>query len=155
MTLDGYRPLQARLEAIGSTRDLMQQMGLRTVRGAKLNVRRKTGNTGRTIRLTRVTDDSATVTAGGAGVYLERGTRPHIIRARGKALRWPAHGTPTTLGGRARTGAVRRLGNAAFRFATFVRHPGTKPQPFLIPAAKEAAAEVGITQIVETWNQAA
>lgn len=154
--IEGYNPLQARLKAIGDTRGQARQLGLITVREAKLHVARKTGTTGRTIRMTRVTEDSATVEVGGAGAFLERGTKPHIIRARnGKALRWPAKGTAVTLGGRARTGAVRKLGNAAFAFARFVRHPGTKAQPFLIPAARKAIETVGIGQIIERWNKAA
>ncbi len=154
--IEGLRPLQARLTAIGETKDIARQLGLGTVRYAKQDVARKTGTTGRSIRLTRVTDDSATVSVGGAGVYLELGTRPHIIRPRNrKALRWPAQGVATTLGGRVRSGAARKLGNAAYAFAKVVHHPGTKKQPFLIPAAKKAASDLGIASVVETWNKAA
>lgn len=154
--IEGLHPLQARLAAIGDTKGQARELGLRTVAYAKHDVARKTGTTGRTIRLARVTEDSALVEVGGAGAYLERGTRAHIIRPKnGKALRWPAKGTPVTLGGRARTGAVRKLGKGAFAFATFVHHPGTKAQPFLIPAAKRAIREVGIGTITERWNAAA
>lgn len=152
--IEGFRPLQARLNAVGQTHVVMQQLGLETVRGAKLTVARKTGTTARTIRLTRVTDDSARVEVGGAGVFLEVGTRPHIIRPRnGKTLRFPSKGTPVTLSGRVRSGSAAKRG--AFAFARFVRHPGTKAQPFLIPAAKAAAAKLGINHVVETWNKAA
>lgn len=154
--IEGMRPLQARLRAIGDTKGLARQLGLETVAEAKHRVARKTGTTGRTIRLARVTDDSATVEVGGAGVYLELGTKPHVIRPRkGKALRWPAKGTGVTLGGRARLGAVRRLGSAAYAFAKVVHHPGTKAKPFLLPAAKAAIAKVGIGSVVERWNKAA
>lgn len=154
--IEGYRPLQARLTAIGDTRGQARQLGLITVREAKLHVARKTGTTGRTIRLTRVTEDTATVEVGGAGAYLEHGTKAHIIRPKnGKVLRWPAKGTPKTLGGRARTGAVRKLGRGAFAFASFVRHPGTKAQPFLIPAARKAIETVGVGYLIEKWNKAA
>lgn len=176
MTIEGYRPLQARLDAIGSTKELMRRVGLETVRGAKLKVARKTGTTGRTIRLTRVTDDSATVTVGGAGAFLERGTKPHIIRARnGKALFFPSQRALVerlgvgqsrkrkfvenrltfTKGGNLSAGSKRRFGNAAYVHAAVVHHPGTKPQPFLIPAAKEAAEAAGIIDVVERWNEAA
>ncbi len=152
--IEGYRPLQARLSAIGDTRLQMRDIGLLTVRYAKLDVRRKTGTTGRTIRLASVTEDSATVTVGGAGAFLERGTKPHIIRARnGKALRWPARGTKTTLSGRATAAAARKPG--AFAFARSVHHPGTKAYPFLVPAAKRALSEAGIEHIVDEWNDAA
>lgn len=154
--IDGYRPLQARLEAIGSTRDLMRQLGLETVRGAKLTVAHKTRTTSRTIRLASFDDDSARVTVGGAGAFLEFGTKAHDIRPRnGKALRFAAKGVSTTLGGRVRTGALRKLGNAAYVFARVVRHPGTKPQPFLIPAARKALDKFGIGTIVDRWNEAA
>ena len=154
--IEGYRPLQARLTAIGDTHDILTQLGLVTVREAKLHVARKTGNTGRTIRLASVTADVATVEAGGAAAFLERGTKPHIIRPKNaKALRWPAKGTPVTLGGRVRSGAARRLGSSAYAFAKFVHHPGTKAQPFLLPAAEKAVSTVGVGTIVERWNKAA
>ena len=154
--IEGMRPLQARLSAIGETREIARQLGLNTVRYAKLGVARKTATTARSIRLAQVTETSATVTVGGAGAYLERGTRPHIIRPRyAKSLRFPAKGVATTLSGRVRTGAARKLGNAAYVFARFVRHPGTKAQPFLIPAARKAAEAVGITSVIERWNEAA
>lgn len=154
MSIEGFRPLQARLNALGQTRDTMRLLGLDTVREAKIRVRRKTGTTGRSIRLEHVTDTTATITVGGAGAFLERGTRPHLIVPRkGKALRWPAKGTPVTLGGRARTGAAKKPG--AFAFAKRVHHPGTKAQPFLVPAARAALGRLGITAIVERWNRSA
>ena len=156
MTIEGYRPLQARLTAIGQTQGQTRELGIRTVAYAKQTVRRKTGTTGRTIRMTNLSESSVTVEVGGAGEYLERGTRPHIIRPKNrKALRWPAQGTPVTLGGRARTGAVRALGSKAFAFARLVHHPGTRKYPFLIPAAKRAIAEVGVGKLIELWNKAA
>lgn len=156
MTIEGLRPLQARLRAIGDTEGLARQLGLETVREAKLRVARKTSTTGRTIRLSHVDRNSATVSVGGAGAFLEFGTRPHIIRPRkGKALRFPARGVSTTLGGRVRTGALRKLGSAAYTFARVVHHPGTKAQPFLIPAAKAAIAKVGGGKLIARWNRAA
>jgi hypothetical protein len=153
--LVGYEGLQARLTAIGDTKLQVRALGLFTVREARLHVARKTGTTGRTIRLARVTEDTATVEVGGAGAFLEHGTRAHIIRPRNrKTLRWPAKGTPVTLGGRARTGAVRALGRGAFAFAKIVRHPGTRAQPFLIPAARKAVETIGAAQIIERWNKA-
>jgi hypothetical protein len=154
--IEGYRPLMARLNAIGDTKGMAKALGLETVREAKIHVARKTGNTGRTIRIVGLTEDSVTVEARGAGPYLEHGTRPHIIRPRaGKTLRFPARGVGTTLAGRVRTGTVRKLGNAAYVFAKVVHHPGTKAQPFLIPAAKAAISHLGIGSVVERWNRAA
>lgn len=156
MSVTGVRQLQARLRAVGDTRGLARELGLRTVAEAKKRVAHKTRTTSRSIRLTRYTDKEAVVTVGGAGVYLERGTKPHIIRPRTKrVLRFPAKGTGTTLGGRARTGEVSRLGKGAFVFAQIVHHPGTKAQPFLIPGAKAAIRAVGAFYVVERWNRAA
>jgi hypothetical protein len=154
--LEGYSQLQARLHAIGQTQDMMRQVGLATVAGAKRTVAHKTRTTSKTIRLASYDKDSARVVAGGAGVFLELGTRPHIIRPKSKkALRWPAKGTATTLAGRARTGAVRSLGRGAYAFAKLVHHPGTKAQPFLVPSAEKALSDFGLAGIVKRWNDAA
>lgn len=149
--------LNRRLDAIAKApADIPRTWAPLTVRLAKQRVRRKTAYTARTIRAVRVTDTEATVTVGGAGPYLEGGTRPHDIVPRNKrALRFPASGTPTTLGGRVRTGAARRLGNAAYSFAKRVRHPGTKAYPFFFGSAREALDMVGVGTIVERWNRAA
>jgi hypothetical protein len=40
-------------------------------------------------------------------------------------------------------------------FARRVNHPGTKPQPYLIPAAKAALGRFGLDKIIELWNRAA
>jgi hypothetical protein len=77
--LVGYNQLQQRLHAIGGLR-ITKQLGLATVRYSKLLVHRKTGHTGRTIRIGALTETSVTVVAGGAAVYLERGTRPEAVR---------------------------------------------------------------------------
>lgn len=57
------------------------------------------------------------------GIYVERGTRPHIIRpVRAKALRFEIGGQVV--------------------FAKFVRHPGTKPQFFVRRAQEETSREI-------------
>lgn len=151
--IEGYRPLQARLHAIGDTRGITKALGLTTVAEAKARVRRKTGTTARTIRITELSETHVTVSVGGAGAFLEHGTRPHIIRPRvARVLRFPAKGVPVTLAGRARTGAVRKLGKGAYIFARMVRHPGTRKMPFLIPGARAAIAKVGVGSIVDRWN---
>jgi hypothetical protein len=156
VSLKGYGALNARLDAIGKTAPFMHELGLRTVAHAKKRVRRKTSTTSRTIRLERYDDESARITVGGAGPFLEFGTRPHVIRPRkGRVLRFPAAGTKTTLAGRARTGEVRRLGSGAYVFTRQVHHPGTKPYPFLVPGAQDAFREVGVDPIVQAWNGAA
>jgi len=148
MKVKGARELSLRLEAIGDTRGLMAKVGNRTVYHAKKGVARKTGDTGRSIKRDRVTDDSATIIAEGAAVYLEKGTRAHVIRARwARALRFAA-----TSGGQRLTGTPRR--GASVVFARSVRHPGTQAQPFMRPAAEKAAGEVGGI-IVDAWDGAA
>ncbi len=142
----GANELQARLTAIGNTRELSRQLGLRTVRHAKKTVARKTGHTGRTIKMDRFDDDSVQVSAKGAAVFLEGGTKPHIIRARrARALRFATSG-------RRLSGSPRR--GASVVYARHVRHPGTKPQPFMGPAAKKAAGEAGVV-ITSAWDSAA
>lgn len=156
MTLEGRRQLEARLTAVGNTKDTARRLGLLTVAGAKKTVRRATGNTSRTIRMTQYDENGATVRVGGAGPWLEYGTRPHIIRPRNaKALRFPAKGVATTLGGRVRTPTLKRLGSAAYTFARIVRHPGTRAYPFMMPAARAAVEKLGIGHIIERWNGAA
>lgn len=148
MTVKGGRELRLRLEAIGDTQNLLSKIGNRTVYHAKKGVARKTGNTGRTIQRGRADADSVTVTAEGAAVYLEKGTRAHDIRARrARALRFAA-----TSGGRRLTGTPRR--GASVVFARSVRHPGTQAQPFMRPAAEKAAGEAGGI-IVDEWDGAA
>lgn len=153
----GLSNLRRRLKAVGDGRAILGQLQTDTTYEAKKRVARKTGNTGRTIRPGYLTASEALVRANGAAPFLEYGTKPHVIRPKkGKALRFPAAGVGTTLGGRVRTGEVRRLGAGAYVFAGEVKHPGTKPQPFLMPAAKAAAEKRGLRDtVIELWNKAA
>lgn len=153
----GLPQLRKRLHNIQDGRAILGKLQTDTAYEAKKRVARKTGNTGRTIRPGYLTRSEALVKAGGAAAYLEYGTKPHIIRPKNKkTLRFPAAGVSTTLGGRVRTGEVRRLGKGAFVFAGEVHHPGTKPKPFLLPGAKAAAERGGMKDIViGLWNEAA
>lgn len=155
--IKGIPQLHRRLEAIQNGKVILGKLQIDTVYEAKKRVARKTGNTGRTIRPGLLTNSEAFVRAAGAAAYLEHGTKPHIITARkGKSLRFPAKGVSKTLGGRARTGEVKRLGTGAYVFAQVVHHPGTKPQPFLLPGAKAAASRQGLADtVVKLWNKAA
>ena len=153
--LRGERELQARLTAISGAkfgRPFMTRVALATVREAKLTVARKTGTTGRSIRMAEVSDDRARVTASAAAPFLEFGTKPHIIRPRrARVLAWPAEAA-----GRRLSGATRKGYKGAMVFAGRVSHPGTRAQPFLVPAARKALREHGLEQaIVEAWNGAA
>ena len=154
----GAKQLSARLRAIDDGRRLLQKLQIGTTYEAKKLAPRKTGNLGRTIRPGFLTSHDALVNASAAyAAYVELGTKPHVIRPRkGSALRFPGSGVGTTLGGRVRTGEVRRLGVGAYVFATVVNHPGTKPKPFLLPGAKKAASGANMKKlIIELWNKAA
>jgi hypothetical protein len=145
----GMRQLNARIEALRKIpRTLSAEWQVRTIAGAKTLVRRKTGHTGRTIGAGPITDRGATVTAAGAAVFLEKGTKPHVIRPKkGKFLRF-APGAGSTLGGRPRAGA-------SVVFARKVNHPGTKAYPFLLPSGREALRQVSLETPIKLWNSAA
>jgi hypothetical protein len=150
-SLTGYAQLQARLHALGGTGDasLMRGIGAAVVREEKLLVHRKTGQTGRSIRVASSTPTSVTVEAGYAAPFLEFGTRPHTITPKAaRALRWAASSSGRRLTGTPRVGA-------AVVFATIVHHPGTRPYPFMIPGAKIALSKVGADSIIRVWNGAA
>lgn len=144
-----------------NTRMMLGTVATLAVSEAKSLVPRRTGNLGRTIRVGRVTEDSAEVLAGGKNeigyaAAVEFGTRPHVIRPRpGRVGR---NGRPAALGwGGARTlGGRLRKGSKPTRFARFVRHPGSRARPYLLPGIKRALERAGITaNIVDAWNRAA
>jgi len=149
--LAGASQLDARLRALQSTRGLTHRLGLGTVREAKLLVPRRTGNLGRSIHIQSESDTQVVVVASAeyAG-FVERGTRPHIIRpVRARALAFAASPAGRRLSGRVRRGA-------AVVFAMLVHHPGTKPEPFLRPGAQKAASGSNLAAVViEEWNAAA
>lgn len=145
--LIGQKDAQRRLRALEETRPLLQTIQLRAVAEAKKRVARATGHTARTIAPGDLTDSYTIVRAAGAAIFLEGGTRAHVIRPRNaKVLSWTAN---KRLSGRARTAGGRRF------FARVVHHPGTKPQPFLVPGAVAALHSVGIRPLIEQWNRAA
>ena len=172
MTLEGADKLRARLRAIGQTQVLLRDIQGHGVREAKILVPHRTRNLSRTIRPGRVTADYAEIVAGGQrdvgyAAFVERGTRPHIIRPRTKkALAFASQGITTerfgpkaklkfTLAGRLSAGSVRRFGNAAFVVVKSVHHPGTRAQPYLVPGFQKAVKDAGITTIVKLWDGAA
>lgn len=150
--LVGEQALQRRLKAIGrdGRRELLESLQRETIAEAKANVPRKTGHLGRSIVRGRISGNSAEVIANaGYAAYVEYGTRPHVITPkRARVLAWPANAGGRRLTGRPRAGA-------AMRFSKRVNHPGTKPQPFLLPAGRSALHKAGIQSIVKPWNDAA
>jgi len=152
-TITGQKELAARINALGRfPADLMRETGIRAVAEAKHLVPRKTGNLGRTIRISALTADRVEVSAGGTrgvgyAAAVELGTKPHIILPkRAKALAW---GGARTLAGRVRSGG------RPTHFARKVRHPGTRAQPFLVPGLEKAVTLVGLDGLIKRWNGAA
>ena len=156
MSLRGKRQLQARLKAIGETQVLLREIQLETIAEAKRLVPRKTGHLGRSIFPGRVSDDSAIIEARTPyAAAVEFGTKRHVIvPKRARVLAWPATQGGRRLSGRARTKGGKPTGPTAF--AMKVNHPGTKAQPYLVPAAEKALRRHGFKNlIVKRWNDAA
>lgn len=149
----GADALNRRLTAVASAnvgKGVLGRLGLRVVREYKLNVARKTGNTGRSAHIASAGPTAVRVVAGGAARYLEEGTRPHVIRPRTKkALRWGATASDRRLSGRVRTN-----GNA--RFAKEVHHPGTKARPVMKQSVQTAVRQSNLSEVIVTvWDEAA
>lgn len=150
--IQGMTALNRRLKAISgpkATERMLQFIGLAAVANAKLEVARKTGNLGRSIHTENLTPTSIDVRASAKyAAYVEYGTRPHEITPNAKkALRFAASASGRRLTGSPRIGA-------SVVFAKRVHHPGTKAQPYLIPAAKKAVKDAGADIIVSEWNAA-
>ena len=153
--LEGAQALQARIKAVSNTDG---RMGSRMLRGwqlhtvylAKRRVPVKTRNLSRSIHPGPIVGhESATVVASAEYArYVEGGTQPHIIKpVRARMLAWG--------GDRRLTGSL-RTGARPTNFARIVHHPGTRPRPFLRPAALEALEDLAMTQwYVAAWNEAA
>jgi len=164
--IDGVRDLNRKLDALRNgtaSRAILMELGNETVSLAKQKVPQKTRNLHRTIRVDEVNvqEQSLRVMAGGTNKkvgyaqWVEFGTKPHTIvpkpgrkgrNGRPAALAW---GGPRRLSGNLRSG-----GKPEF-FARSVRHPGTRPRPYLIPAAEQAARAFALSPaIIKVWNEA-
>ena len=137
--LRGVRQLQTRFKAVQRAPvNIMRTLGLRAVKEQKSLAPVRTGNLRRTIHLASATASEAVTVASAryAGV-VERGSAPHVIVPR-------------------RRKALRFKGTGGVVFAKRVNHPGTKPQPFMLPGARKAVDEtVGVKPIIDDWNSAA
>lgn len=136
-----------RLHALGEQHAELRALQLATIAEAKRTVPRKTGHLGRSIVPGRVTAKSAVVEARTPyAAAVEFGTRPHIIRpVKASVLAW---------GGNRRLSGNLKSGSKATHFAKEVHHPGTRAQPYLIPAAKKAVSHLR-DAVVKAWNDAA
>jgi hypothetical protein len=138
------------MDAIKPNAGLMRNLALASIREQKIMVPRKTGNLGRSIVIGAVTPTRAETKATASyAAYVERGTKPHIIKPKvKKVLAFPAAGS-ARLSGSTRSGGQ-------VRFARRVKHPGTKAQPFMLPGAKKAVEGLGLRSvIISSWNDAA
>lgn len=145
--MQGIDDLISRLKAIGEPHPELRAMQIVTVAEAQKLVPRKTGHLQRNIVPGRITATHATVEARTpyAG-FVELGTRPHIIRPRNKkVLAW---------GGERRLTGRLKSGSKATHFAKEVHHPGTRAQPYLVPAARIAVGRVKDI-VVKLWNEGA
>lgn len=100
---------------------------------AKANVPVKTGNLGRSIQEDPLQVVGMTVRTGVTATadyaaMVHDGTRPHIIRPRSTGMGPHPEGAP---------GALKFQIGGRTIFARSVRHPGTKPRPFLKNAMDE------------------
>lgn len=151
LRVEGVPELKARVNALTPDRQLMGRLALAVVGEAKRLVPRRTGNLGRSIVIGHVEPLSAQVKAtANYAAYVELGTRAHEIKPRkAKMLRF-APGSGSRLSGTPRKNAQNII------FAKKVRHPGTKPHPFMAPAIKAVAHAAGLAaEIIKAWNDAA
>lgn len=176
--LEGSADLQKKLIALqnGTANErILRLLGNEVVSRAKQNVPQKTRNLHRTIRVDEVDEAQQVVrvTAGGTGrrganqygthttnlvgyaQYVEFGTKPHVIVP--KPGRKGRNGRPAALawGGARRLSGNLRSGSRPTNFAYRVNHPGTRPRPYLVPAAQETLRAVRLApELVKVWNDA-
>lgn len=150
--ISGSQQLVNRLRSIADTEHLLRDVALESVASAKNLVPRRTGNLARTIRVHRVSKDFLEIAAGGRrdvgyAAAVEFGSKAHtIVPRKAKVLAW---GGARTLGGRLRKGA-----KAEF-FAMKVKHPGSRPRPYLVPGLEFGVAKVALRSIIDAWNRGA
>ena len=129
-TVTGGDEIVRKLRALGVNMERAQEVVLRAgaevVRQAAAdNVRSASSSVASDITVQRVGDEGGAMVVGVAptrktwyAVFLERGTRPHTVKARsGKALRF--------------------IGPSGDVYRRSIQHPGTKARPFMRPAADE------------------
>lgn len=155
----GMTALNARLSAISgpsANRVYMGQLGIRTVAAMKQRIAHKTRTTSRSLAVGRISADRVEIVGNQNALWLEQGTKPHIIRPKSKkALAWAASPAGRRLSGRARV-STRRGGNGGMAFATLVHHPGTKAQPYIRESVQEAFARSGMAEaVIRRWDDAA
>lgn len=146
----GAPQLQRRLEAIAKVSNgVLRDWQIRTVALAKIAAPKRSGHLKQSIHPGVVTQFHARVEASAPyAAFMEFGTKPHVIRPRfKKVLAW---------GGARRLTGTLRSGSKPTHFAMEVHHPGTAPRPFMMPAGKQAVAEMNLkAKVTVLWNEAA
>jgi hypothetical protein len=162
--LEGSADLQKKLIALqnGTANErILRLLGNEVVSRAKQNVPQKTRNLHRTIRVDEVDERTQTVrvvagsTNGKVGYAQYVETKPHVIVP--KAGRKGRNGRPAALawGGARRLSGNLASGSRPTNFAYRVNHPGTRPRPYLVPAAQETLRAVRLApELVKVWNDA-
>lgn len=146
----GRRELEARFRAIGDTSKLLRKFAPAGLAEIKRETPRRTSNLSRNNVIASVSDTEIRyANAAGYAAAVHEGSKPHDIRPkRRKALRF-APGGGATLAGRPRAGAQ-------VVFAKRVRHPGNKPNPFMVRGLRKAIERFGFGQsVVDTWDESA
>lgn len=150
----GIPQLKRRLEAVGGPNvdaTILRNWQTRTVMYAKVNAPKRSGHLKQSIHAGIRTMDKAQVEASAPYAwYVEGGTKPHLILpVKGRFLAWNNTPGATRLTGSLRSGVRPNV------FARKVNHPGTKPHPFLMPAAQRALTELNLGDVViKAWNDA-
>ena len=138
MSLRGAPELRRRLRAIKTVfKPVGRQWTDETTRLARSRVRVVTGKTRASIRRKNASMTKAAVVATGGARFLEAGTKAHtIVPKKMTALKFNASGQP--------------------RFAKKVKHPATRPQPFLRRSGRDALEKIDMLKdLVDLWNNAA
>ena len=139
MALKGGRELRARLKAISqSFKPIGKKWADDTARIAKPRVPVRSGRLRQSIRRRNASQKRATVVAHYTAYFVDKGPKPHDIKARrGRLLVFEGRGGNTI-------------------FAPKVRHRGYAGRPFRDRAAKEALARnPAAEEIIRAWNAAA
>lgn len=148
--LKGRKQLEARFRAIGDTSKLLRKFAPAGLGEIKRETPFRTRNLSRNNDIASISDSEIRyVNRAAYAAPVHEGSKPHDIRPRRrKALRF-APGAGATLTGRPRRGAQ-------VVFAKRVRHPGNKPNPFMLRGLRNAIEKFSFGRaIVERWNGAA
>lgn len=138
MSLKGGREFRARLKALKTAfKPLGRDWGEETVRQSRSHVPVREGRLKRSLRVRNATQRRATVVAHFTAYMVDKGPKPHIIKAkRGGFLRFQ-QGRDTI-------------------FARQVHHRGYRGRPFRERAAREALRRnPKIAYVIQAWNRAA